>query len=126
MEKGEDNFIRENESRKKGLFKLTPYIDQEGLDNIHKFKYDGSDTGIFYKIFWNPLALWCVDHISENIAPNVITLLGFGFTVVPFTYCSLVFGTQIGNNAEQFPPWMILTIGVSYFLYRLLDEMDGK
>jgi len=96
------------------------------LDNLHKFKYAGSDTGIFMKIFWNPLAIWCVDHTSEKIAPNIITLFGFLFTFGPFMYCITVYGTQIGDNAEQLPSWLIFVIGISYFFYRLLDEMDGK
>jgi ethanolaminephosphotransferase len=32
----------------------------------------------------------------------------------------------MGDNAEQFPNWLIFTIGICYFLYRLFDEMDGK
>jgi len=32
----------------------------------------------------------------------------------------------MGDNAEQLPNWMIFVIGVTFFLYRLLDEMDGK
>ena len=76
MEKSEDNFFREDRPQKKGLFRLTPYIDEQGCENIHHFKYAGSDTSIGYNYFWNPVALWCVDQISENIAPNVITLFG--------------------------------------------------
>ena len=93
IEKSEDNFFRENEAKKKGLLSLTPYIDQEGCKNIHDFKYAGSDTSIGYNYFWNPLALWCVNQISENIAPNVITLFGFLFTFVPFIYSIAVYGT---------------------------------
>jgi hypothetical protein len=72
---------------------LTPYIDEEGQENIHNFKYAGSDTSIGYNYFWNPVALWCVNQISENIAPNTITLLGFLFTLGPFMYGNIVYGT---------------------------------
>lgn len=45
---------------------------------------------------------------------------------MPFIYTFVVYGTQFGDNADQPPNWLIATIGISYFTYRLLDEMDGK
>ena len=57
------------------------------------FKYNGSDRGYMYIYMYNPLAVWCVDHISDKIAPNVITLVGFMFTFVPFVYMFSCYGT---------------------------------
>ena len=72
---------------------LTPYISDEGLKNLHTFKYSGSDSGIMYRIFYCRVSIWCVNHISEDIAPNVLTLIGFLFTLVPFVFFFSYYGT---------------------------------
>ena len=90
------------------------------------FKYNGSDSGLMYKYLYSPLAVWCVDRTSEKIAPNVITLVGFIFTVIPFIYLFTHCGTQFGSNAEPIDRWFFLAVFCCYFIYRLLDEMDGK
>jgi ethanolaminephosphotransferase len=90
------------------------------------FKYVGSDSGLMYKYFYCPLAIWCVDHTPKWIAPNVITLVGFMFTVGPFIYMFTVYGTQFGLYATKIDHWFYLVIAVTYFFARLLDEMDGK
>jgi ethanolaminephosphotransferase len=46
--------------------------------------------------------------------------------MVPFGFVTIVYGTQLGDNAEQMPPWLIGATGLGYFMYRLFDEMDGK
>jgi hypothetical protein len=38
----------------------------------------------------------------------------------------IVYGTQFGENATPLGEWFILTVAFTYFLGRLLDEMDGK
>tara|TARA_B110000285_G_C14923190_1_gene513614 strand:- start:563 stop:817 length:255 start_codon:yes stop_codon:yes gene_type:complete len=72
-----DNSFNRFSENKKPFYQLTPYIDSEGLANLHKFKYNGSDTGYAYRFFYNPVALWCVGKTSENIAPNVVSKLYF-------------------------------------------------
>ena len=114
------------DGKNRSCFKLTPYIDDEGLKNLHIFKYNGSDSGIAYRLFYNRAALWCVDHISENIAPNVLTLFGFIFTLVPFLFMFAYYGTDFGAYSKPIDNWFIICLAFFYFTYRMLDEMDGK
>lgn len=82
-----------------------------------------------YVYFYNPLAMWLVARIPEWIAPNVITLLGFLFSAVPFVLIFVIFGTHFYNEepaSAKIPNWVFFAEAVSYFLYRMLDEMDGK
>ena len=45
---GKDDFFRDEKTSGRGRFQITPYIDDPGLENIHTFKYAGSDTSIGY------------------------------------------------------------------------------
>ena len=87
-----DDFFRDA-PKQKSVLKLTPYIDEVGLKNIHEFKYAGGDTGYGYIYFWSPLAIWCVNRTPEFLAPNLITFVGFLFVLVPFVYTFTVYGT---------------------------------
>ena len=69
------------------------YINDEGVSNMKNFKYNGSDTGLMYIYFYNPLATWVIDHTPEWLAPNLITLIGFMFTFGPFVYMVHTYGT---------------------------------
>lgn len=126
--KEEDSFFKEGGSDEKprGCFGLTPYINNEGIENIKIFKYNGSDTGPMYLYFYNPIAIWAVSHTPEWIAPNIITLVGFVCSFGPFLYMVLTYGTQFGENAAPLGEWFILSVAILYFFGRLLDEMDGK
>ena len=53
---------------KKSTLKCYPYIDQEGLANLHKYKYAGGDKGIAYIHFYNPVATKLVTYIPESVA----------------------------------------------------------
>ena len=79
MKMENDNSFNRFKENKKPFWKLTPYINDKGRANLHKFKYNGSDTGFAYRFFYNPAALWCVNHISEDIAPNVVSRFYFKF-----------------------------------------------
>ena len=82
-----------------------------------------------YVYLYNPLALWLVDRTPEWIAPNVITLVGFLFSVVPFIVFFALFGTHLYNEEPatfKIPRWVFAFEALCYFMYRILDEMDGK
>jgi len=53
-------------------------------------------------------------------------MIGFLFTVVPFVYLFSVYGTSFSTDYEPIPGWLNIVFGISYFIYRMLDEMDGK
>lgn len=82
-----------------------------------------------YQYFYNPVASRLVEKIPEWIAPNLITLGGFVFSTAPFLVIFSVFGTHFYNEEPvmpKIPKWAFLLEGICYFLYRMLDELDGK
>lgn len=106
-----------------------PYLSEEAKTNLKNYKYAGGDRGLMYIYFYNPMAMWLVGRIPEWIAPNVITLAGFIFSAVPFALIFGIFGTHLYNEdpaKPEVPDWVPLAEGICYFMYRMLDEMDGK
>jgi ethanolaminephosphotransferase len=92
-------------------------------EKLKLYKYAGGDAGILYIYFYNPLARRLVEYLPDTLAPNLITLAGFMFTVVPFFYLFFEYGW---NFSTPVGAGFCYTNAVCYFIYRLLDEMDGK
>jgi phosphatidylglycerophosphate synthase len=78
------------------------------------------------KYFYNPTANKLVEYMPENIAPNLITLVGFLFSIAPFYILFNHYGTNLINGDVPIPHWFYLFEAFSYLAYRMLDEMDGK
>ena len=110
-------------------FRHLPYLSEQARENLLSYKYAGGDNGLMYVYFYNPFARWIVERIPEWIAPNLITLCGFLFSIIPFITVFVVFGTHFMNEEPEMtkmPRWVFAAEAVCYFLYRMLDEMDGK
>lgn len=110
-------------------FRHLPYLNEEARANLLKYKYAGGDNGLMYVYFYNPFARWIVERIPEWIAPNLITLCGFFFSAAPFFTIFSVFGTHFMNEEPEMPRmpyWVFAAEAFCYFMYRMLDEMDGK
>ena len=104
---------------------LLPYLDNEDRHNLREYKYIGGDAGILYVYCWSPLANWLVKMTPKWLAPNMLTLIGFVFTVGPFIWLFVGYGTSLANM-NVIPLWFFWVQFVAYFLARMLDEMDGK
>lgn len=86
------------ERTKLRCFQVTPYLDHEQRKNLHHYRYAAGDTGILYNAFFDPFAKWCVDtFIPPWIAPNVLTLTGFIFSVGPAIFLFTNYGTRFYN-----------------------------
>lgn len=86
-------------------------------------KYSGSDHGLAYVYFYNPVATRLVECLPDWIAPNLITFVGFLFTLVIFFPMFFVYGF---NLVGPLPSWLVFVQALCFFAYRMLDEMDGK
>ena len=106
-----------------GLWEEGQYITEEMAQNLKLYKYAGGDSGLIYVYFYNPIAKRLVEYLPKTLAPNLITLTGFLFTVIPFLYLFTTYGwnftTPIGSG-------FCYTNAACYLTYRMLDEMDGK
>ena len=104
-------------------FLLKPYIDRKGAKNLKEHKYSGSDAGLAYIYFYDPLAKYLVELLPEEIAPNTLTMVGFCHTLAPIIILYTCIGCALIGDV---PTWFIFLQAWFYFIYRLLDEMDGK
>ena len=53
-------------------------------------------------------------------------LVGFFFSAFPFVAIFALFGTHFYNEDGNMPRWVFFAEALCYFLYRMLDELDGK
>ena len=59
--------------------------------------------------------------------PNLITLIGFIFSSLPFFVLFGCYGTKMRNEKDnEIPNWFFFFYAFCYFMYRMLDECDGK
>jgi ethanolaminephosphotransferase len=82
---------------------LPPYLNEEDARNLKKYRYAGGDFGLMYIYFYNPVSKWLVNHIPRTLAPNVITLTGFIFTVAPFMTAFTYFGSKFESEEPTIP-----------------------
>ena len=78
---------------------------------------------MLYKYFYNPVATKLVEYLPESVAPNTLTVLGLLGTVIPFGILLGVCGCTLCGDV---PAWFFFIHAITYFVYRMLDEMDGK
>ena len=106
--------------------RLTPYMDDTQKENLKIYRYAGGDKGYSYIHFYNPTATKIVEYLPDNLAPNLITLIGFVFSTLPFVILFGSFGTNLENGDVPIPRWFFFLEAFCYFMYRMFDEMDGK
>lgn len=101
------------------------YISKEGEKNLKTFNYAGDDPSYLYKYVNSPLAQFIVDHFTPRwLAPNVITFMGFSFTLIMHIIC--FYYAQGEMQAEYYPRWMHLCCALAIWFYSICDNMDGK
>jgi ethanolaminephosphotransferase len=108
--------------------KLTPYLSAEARTNLPKYIYRAGDNGFMYQNFFNPVGNKCVEYLPVTLAPNVITFAGFIFSITPYILMTVVYSSHFYNSKgqENIPSWIFYLQSVFYFIYRFLDEIDGK
>ena len=100
-----------------------PYIKPELINNVHTYKPQSSCFSLYYNYILSPFCDWLVTLFPTWLAPNVITLTGFFFNV--FTHLWMLY--KYGTSTEgPFDSWFCDIIGVSYTIYNILDNSDGK
>ena len=103
-------------------FEMDTYFTQAEIEVAKGYKYNGKDDSICVKLFLRSFWNWLIEFFPLNIAPNVITFVGFLFEVVSFCFsaiCSHGFCTPL-------PPWCCIFNGISLFIYQTLDNLDGR
>ncbi|KAL1455147.1 hypothetical protein WDU94_009262 [Cyamophila willieti] len=107
------------------------YLDKHHLNGFEKYKYSSIDTnpiGIYLMHpFWNKL----VEYFPRWLAPNLITFVGFLFTVLSFVLLSIFDYNYYASSLTHpdYPPlpkWIFTLVGIYIFLAYTLDGIDGK
>ena len=57
------------------------------------------------------------------LAPNLVTLLSFAFNVLPHLLIICLYGNDMEGPIDS---WVAVMLGLAYFFYTTLDNMDGK
>jgi ethanolaminephosphotransferase len=102
-----------------------PYISDSGRKNLHKYHYEGVDASVCSKIlqpFWEA----CAIRIPRNIAPNLITFIGFVGVLIALSLTIYYFPTNMTDENKTVPSWVYLCIAVLLFYYQTVDAVDGK
>ncbi|KAI9222539.1 CDP-alcohol phosphatidyltransferase-domain-containing protein [Blastocladiella britannica] len=100
----------------------TRYIPAELLPNLHKYTYAGADHSLVSKYILQPYWNWLITLVPMWMAPNLVTLIGFGFIVANLCL-TLWFSPDL---TEPLPRWCYFFFGIGLFLYQSLDAIDGK
>ena len=98
------------------------------IANIRGHRYSGEDRSLLYKYALSPLAARLTLLVPRWVHPNAITLLGLLATAAG---CAAVLATASlarlpWSAASVFPAWLHLFLGLCFFAYQTLDNMDGK
>lgn len=98
------------------------YVRQEKLPNLKQYKYSAVDHSLTSKYILKPFYTNVVIKCFPMwMAPNLITLSGFGFVVMNMItllwYCP--------GLDQDCPPWVYASWAVGLFLYQTFDAVDG-
>ncbi|KAG0296830.1 hypothetical protein BGZ96_008434 [Linnemannia gamsii] len=98
------------------------YVSDAGLANLRLYKYGCVDkspvTKYILSHYWN----WAVTLFPMWMAPNLITLIGFGF-VVSNLFVVMYF---IPDLYSPGPTWVYFSCAIGLWLYSTFDNVDGK
>ena len=98
------------------------YIRQEQLPKLHQYKYAGVDRSLLSKYLLKPFYTHvAIKLFPLSMAPNAITLSGFGFVILNFL-------TLLWYNPtldQDCPSWVYYSWSVGLFLYQTFDAVDG-
>ncbi|RKF59862.1 putative CDP-alcohol phosphatidyltransferase class-I family protein C22A12.10 [Erysiphe neolycopersici] len=97
-------------------------VSEEALIHLKSYKYSSVDksfiSNYILKHYWNAfvhlLPLW--------LAPNMVTLLGFGFIVLDVIILVIFIPDLVGPG----PSWVYYSFAFGIWMYSTMDNVDGK
>ena len=102
--------------------KLTP-IPLENLNKMKEFQYKSTDESFLYNKCLSPCLNKVIEIFPIWLAPNIITLFSLLMNIIAsiITYIDSQF-----DFSKQLNPITCIIIGITQFLYLILDNLDGK
>ncbi|KAB7496605.1 Ethanolaminephosphotransferase 1 [Armadillidium nasatum] len=112
---------------------MKSYLAPDQLSGFENYKYSAKDTSPLSNYvmhpFWNTVVKLC----PRKVAPNVLTFVGFLFTVANFVILSVYDPYYYASSEEPpgssyplVPDWIWLVCAMNHFLAHTLDGIDGK
>lgn len=99
------------------------YVRQDKLPNLKLYKYSGVDHSLVSKYILKPFYThFVIKCFPMWMAPNLITLSGFGFVVVNLLTL-LWYSPTLDQDC---PPWVYASWAAGLFLYQTFDAVDGS
>ncbi|KAL5282044.1 EPT1.2 family protein [Megaselia abdita] len=106
------------------------YLNYDILKGFDNYKYNARDTSPLSLYIMHPFWNFVVKFCPPNVAPNVLTFVGFLFTAANFLILSYYdWNFQSNTNHENttpIPAWFWILAAVNIFLAYTLDGIDGK
>ncbi|WPH01763.1 Hypothetical protein R9X50_00461500 [Acrodontium crateriforme] len=99
------------------------YIRQEQLPKLKEYKYSGVDHSLLSRYILKPY-WWSkvIELFPLSMAPNAITLCGFGFVIVNIL-TMLYYNPALDQDC---PSWVYASWSIGLFLYQTFDAIDGS
>ncbi|KAF2674121.1 Choline/ethanolaminephosphotransferase [Microthyrium microscopicum] len=99
------------------------YIRQEKLPALKEYKYSGVDHSLVSRYIMKPFYTnFVINCFPMWMAPNAITLTGFGFVVLNL-FTLLWYNPTLDQDC---PPWVYASWSIGLFLYQTFDAVDGS
>jgi len=97
-------------------------LSAEALSHLKTYKYQSVDKSFVsryvLKHYWN----WAAELLPLWLAPNLVTLIGFGFILTNVLTLIIVMPDLVGPG----PSWMYYSFAAGLWMYSTMDNLDGK
>ncbi|KAI9149682.1 hypothetical protein H9P43_009859 [Blastocladiella emersonii ATCC 22665] len=101
---------------------MADYLSERALANLRLYKYSAVDKSPVSKYILQPYWNWAVTLFPMWMAPNMITLVGFGFVWINLLFILLFMPDLAGPG----PAWLYFSFALGIWLYSTFDNVDGK
>ncbi|KAH8274071.1 hypothetical protein KR044_009875 [Drosophila immigrans] len=106
------------------------YLTRAQINGFDNYKYSAIDTSPLSQYVMHPFWDWLVKFFPRWFAPNLMTFLGFLFSVmnlVLLSYYDWNFEASSGEESTTpIPTWVWLCTAINIFVAYTLDGIDGK
>ncbi|KAF8246886.1 Choline/ethanolaminephosphotransferase [Wilcoxina mikolae CBS 423.85] len=104
------------------IAKKSELLGEEQLIHLKSYRYQSVDKSLIsnhiLRHYWN----FMVELLPLWLAPNAVTLLGFGFIVFNVVLLEIFIPDLVGPG----PPWVYYSFAFGLWAYSTMDNIDGK
>ncbi|RKU44625.1 hypothetical protein DL546_007175 [Coniochaeta pulveracea] len=101
---------------------ITECVSDEALSHLKTYKYSSVDKSPVSEYILKPWWNFCVELLPLWLAPNMVTLIGFGFILINVVFLVLYMPDLVGPG----PTWLYFSFAAGLFMYQTMDNIDGK